>query len=365
MVEALVTDRTILAAKPRIEVGGEPDEMVRDLLLAISLREAEGGLAAVEARFAGSAVDQVRGLYLSLTDSGVLDLGKEVAVAFGPEHDQRELFRGRISALELEIADGDQPHFLVHAEDALMRERRRRFSRLHAAGKLHGILESVAAETGLRPVIRGLETKVDAQVQLNESNLAFLRRLLADYDGDLQVIGRELHMAPRGDIQRGTVALRVGSRERPVHHLRVMADLADQVQHVTLSAFEVASGQPISVTSGAGAALGPGSRRRGAAQILQALGEQRAEHIGGRRVANRAEAQAVADATFARTGRRFLTLEATAKGDPAIRVGTHLEIENAGVRFSNTYYVTSVLHRYDAGDGYVTELTAESAYLGG
>ena len=211
MVEAVLTDRSVLAAKPRIEVDGEPDEMVRDLLLAVSLREAEGGLAAVEARFAASAVDQIRGLCLSLADSGVLDLGKELAVAFGPEHDRRELFRGRIGALELEIGDGDQPHFLVHAEDALMRERRRRFSRLHAAGPLRRILESIAAETGLRPVIRGLSTRVAAQVQLNESNLAFLRRLLADHDGDLQVVGRELHMAPRGDIQRGTVTLRVGS----------------------------------------------------------------------------------------------------------------------------------------------------------
>ena len=57
-------------------------------------------------------------------------------------------------------------------------------------------------------------------------------------------------------------------------------------------------------------------------------------------------------------------VDATVAGNPAIRVGTHLQIENAGTRFSNTYYVTSTLHRYDTADGYATELTAESAYLG-
>ena len=279
MAEALLTDRSVLAAKPGIEVGGQPDEMVRELLLALSLREAEGGLATIEARFAASAVEQVRGLCLSLADSGVLDLGKEMAVAFGPEHDRTELFRGRIGALELEIADGDQPHLLVHAEDALMRERHRRFSRLHAGGPLRKILADIAAATGLKPVIRGLSATVGPRVQLNESNLAFLRRLLADHDGDLQVVGRELHMAPRAEIRRGAVTLRVGSL---LHRLRVMADLADQVDRVTLSAFEVARGQPVTVTSGSGAALGPG-RGRSAAQVLSALGERRAEHVGGPR----------------------------------------------------------------------------------
>jgi phage protein D len=358
--ETLLTDRPILAAEPRIEIDGRPDEMVSALLLAVSLRETEGGLASVEARFAASAVENTRGLCLSLAESGVLDLGKELALAFGPENDRTELFRGRIGGLELQIEDGDQPHLLVHAEDALMRERHRRFSRLHAAGPLRNILRAVGAETGLTPVIRGLDATVDAQVQLNESNLAFLRRLLSDHDGDLQVVGRELHMLPRRDIRRGAVTLRVGGQ---LHRLRVMADLADQVGDVTLSAFEVARGRPVTVTSGAGAALGPGDGRR-AAHILSALSERRTEHVGGRRVADRAEAQALADATYARMSRRFVTLEATVAGNPAIRVGTHLQVENAGTRFSNTYYVTSALHRYGTADGYVTELTAESAYLG-
>jgi phage protein D len=358
MAEALLTDRPILAAIPRLEIGGQPDEMARALLQSVSLREAEGGLAAVEARFAASAVDQTRGLCLSLADSGLFDFGKELALAFGPENGQSELFRGRISAIELQLEDGDQPQLVVQAEDALMRERHRRFSRLHPAGRLSAILQSVAADTGLTPVIRGLDVQVDAQVQLNESNLAFLRRLLADHDADLQVVGGELHMTPRRDIRRGTVTLRVGSQ---LHRLRVVADLADQIGKVTLSAFDVGSGQPVTVTSAPGA---PQSGRRSAAEVLSELGERRAEHVGGRRVANRAAAQTLVDAIFALTSRRFLTLEVTATGNPAMRVGTHLTIENAGTRFSGTYYVTSALHRYDTADGYVTELTAESAYLG-
>jgi phage protein D len=361
VAETLLTERPILSAQPRLTIGGQREEMLDALLLALSLREAEGGLASLEARFSASAVEESRGLGLSLAESGILDFGKEVALAMGPEESQSELFRGRISALELELEESDQPQLLVMAEDALMRERHRRRSRRHPAGPLRRILEAVASETGLVPVIRGLDASVDAQVQLNESNLAFLRRLLADHDGDLHVVGGELHMAPRPSIRRGTVTLRVGSQ---LHRLTVRADLADQVGRVTLAAFEVAQGRAVTVTSPQAPAPDAG-RRRTAAAILRGLGEDRSEHVGGRRVADRAKAQALADAIFARMSRRFVTLEATVAGNPAIRVGTALVIENAGTRFSTEYYVTAALHRYDTTDGYVTEVTAESAQLGG
>jgi uncharacterized protein len=361
VAEALLTERPILSAPPHLTIDGQADEMLRDLLLTVHLRETEGGLAALEARFAASAAQQGRGLALALAEGGVLDFGKELRLAMGPEEGPSELFSGRISALELQLEDGDQLQILVHAEDALMRERHRRRSRLHPAGPLRDILEDVAAESGLTPVIRGLDRSVDPQVQLNESNLAFLRRLLADHDADLQVVGTELHMAPRRTIRRGTVTLRVGSL---LHRLSVRADLADQVDRVTLAAFEVAQGRPVTVTSPERPAPASGKELTAAA-ILRRLGEGRSEHVGGRRVANRSEAQGLADAILARISRRFVTLEATVAGNPAIRVGTHVAVENAGARFSTTYYVTAALHRYDTTDGYVTELTAESAALGG
>ena len=85
---------------------------------------------------------------------------------------------------------------------------------------------------------------------------------------------------------------------------------------------------------------GPGDGRT-ARRLLTRWASERAEHIGGRQVPDRTEAQALADAAFARTSRRFVMLEATVAGNPAIRVGTHLQVEGAGTRFSNTYYVTS------------------------
>jgi phage protein D len=361
MPEAPLTPAAVYAAQPHVTVDGREPEMLRDLLQAVALRESEGGLAALELRLAATATETGSGLGLSIAEGAVIDLGQELRLEMGPENDRTPMFTGRVSAMELLVEEGDQPQLVVQAEDALMRERRRRFSRLHPAGRLRDILGAVATETGLDPVIRGLDQRVAAQVQLNESNLAFLRRLLADHDADLRVVGNELRIAPRGEIREDSVSLRLGSQ---LHRVSITADLADQVSRVTLSGFDVAGGRPVTATSGAGAALGPGRPGRSGAQLLAEARSGGAEHVGGRQVHDQAEAQAIANAAFARLARRFVTLEAVASGNPRIRVGTHLTVEGAGRRFSNTYYVTSTLHRYDTAEGYVTELTAECAWLG-
>ena len=49
----------------------------------------------------------------------------------------------------------------------------------------------------------------------------------------------------------------------------------------------------------------------------------------------------------------------------SLRVGTSVRIEGASARFDNTFYVTKACHRYDQRRGYLTDFTAECAYLGG
>ena len=113
-----------------------------------------------------------------------------------------------------------------------------------------------------------------------------------------------------------------------------------------------------------GAHLGPGEGSSGSEWLGRASIE-RSEHIGHVAVRTQAEAQAAADSVFDQRARRFVCLEGTADGNPAIRVGTHVTISGVGPRFSNTYYVTRVSHRYDLEVGYRTQFDAECAYWGG
>jgi phage protein D len=198
-------------------------------------------------------------------------------------------------------------------------------------------------------------------VQLNESDLAFLRRLLCRCDGDLQVVGDELHVSPRGEVHRRTVELRMFQE---LHSVRVLADLANQVSSVSITGWDVIKGTRFS-SSSTGSVSGPGQGRTGPDVLRETPFVARPHHLSHLTVRDEAEARVVADAAFDQRARRFVTLEATAAGNPDIRVGSHVEIAGLGPRFDNTYYVVSARHRFSRlSSGYRTEFVGECAFLG-
>jgi phage protein D len=90
----------------------------------------------------------------------------------------------------------------------------------------------------------------------------------------------------------------------------------------------------------------------------------RSEQLAHYAAIDQADAQALVDAEYAQRARRFLVARGVAEGNPLLRVGTYLTLVGLGPRFSNTFYTTAAVHRYDQVKGYVTEFTAECAYLG-
>jgi phage protein D len=197
------------------------------------------------------------------------------------------------------------------------------------------------------------------QVQLNESDLAFVRRVLARYDGDMQIVGDELHVAPRQDVKRGALNLRLFEGLR---RARITADLAEQVSKVTVAGWDAAQGQRINAGSVANG-LGPGRGTAGAAVLTRGL-PARNHHVAHLAVSDMDEAKALADAIFAERARRFVRVEGTAHGNPALRVGTEVTLEDVGRRYGNQYYVTRCVHRWDVARGYETDFEAECAYIG-
>jgi phage protein D len=362
MPETALSPTTIYSPKPVIEVARRRPDIVQQLLLAMDLREAEGGLSSLELRFLNVANHERGGVDFAFehAETDLFALGTAIRVLAGDEGDPTEIFSGEISAVEFVLEEDGQPELCIHAEDALMGQRMRRFTRSHPAGPLRDILEDLALETGLTPIIRGLTNPVDIQIQLNESNLAFTRRVLADHDADMQVVGEELHIARRSDVRRGSLTLATSGQLKRV---RLCADLADQVTSVTHAGFDVGQGRPVSAES-ARIDLSPGSGRSGS-EFLQEVFGRRAEHLGERAAHNQAEADALVAAAHARRARRFVTVEGTCVGNPALRVGTHVTIEDVGPRFENTYYVTSVCHRFDRSVGFQTDFTAECGRFGG
>jgi phage protein D len=360
MAEQPLTHSAVYSAIPTVQIDGQGNDKVTAQLLSIEMREQEGGMSSLEMRlsnfgsFSGGLADLV------FEDGAIVKLGSAVLVYAGDASSPTEIFRGKITALEGRFPDSGPPDLVVLAEDALQAARMQRRTKNWDSTTLKAIAQQVATNLGLTPVIDGLDANIGTQQQFNESDLHFLRRLLARYDADVQIVGTELHASPRSQAQRNSIEIDLNSQLKEV---RVIADLSHQVTQITATGWDYTQGQRISVTSQT-TSFGPGSGQAGKDWLQQKL-STRSEQIGQFTTLNSQEAQALVDTEFAQRIRSFVVAHGVSEGNPNLRVGTYLKLNGLGPRFSNTYYTTATVHHFDTQDGYQTRFRAECAYLGG
>ncbi len=357
--ETAPSHRRLYVARPTIHVGGEAYARSSELLLGMRMTEAEGGMSSLELRYSNVASHHDGDASLAFEDERELRLGREISIHAGDAEQPMEVFRGVITAIEAEFSQDAAPELTVLAEDPLQRARMARRTHLHPKASIAKVAATVAERAGLRAKVIDFTQDLGSRLQLNESDLAFLRRLLCAYDGDMQVVGDELHVAPRSEVQREAITLELFSQ---LSRVTLCADLADQATEVTVAGWDPERAQRVCHRS-RGQSLGPGRGRTGA-EILSAELGPRAEHLGHVSALDETEARARADAAYDQRARTFVTAEGTTEGNPALRVGAHLTLSQVSPRFDNTYYVTRVCHRFDAQSGYLTDFVAESAYLG-
>lgn len=360
MAEQSLSQNAVYNGAPTVQLDGQSNKTLTWEVLAMEMREQESGMSSMELRlynfdtFPGFLGD------LIFEDEKLLKLGTALKLFAGDRESPTEIFRGKVTALEARYPRLGPPELVVLAEDALQAARMRRRTKTWDVSSLADLVTQIANSLGLTPMVDGLDATIGTEVQFNETDLHFLRRLLACYDADLQLVEDQLHAYPRGQAQRNALQLNMNSQLKEV---RVLADLAHQVTQVTATGWDYRQGKTISATSQA-TSFGPGSGRTGKDLLTQALTISRSEQLGQFSNLSQAEAQARVDAEFVQRMRRFVVAHGVTEGNPFLRVGSWLTLLGLGPRFSNTYYTTSAVHRFDTANGYETEFTAECAYIG-
>ncbi|WP_339950576.1 contractile injection system protein, VgrG/Pvc8 family [uncultured Albimonas sp.] len=348
-------------ARPTVRIRGLEMPVLDRAILAMTAREQEGGLSSLELTLVdwSSAPDGRAGFAAAGADNP-LKLGAPIEIYCGDVRAPQQVFAGRITALEAESPRQGPPRIAVLAEDALFPARRTRRRRLFEDASPADIVRAIAEDHGMTPEIRdGLDAPLTTWAQVDESDLAFLRRVLASVDADAQAVAQTLQAGPRARDRRTELEL---AYPRDLLSVRITADLAHQPAETTAAGFDPLTGQAVAATS-ADPELGPGEGRE-AASILRAEFEGFQAHLGDLGAVSQAEAEAAARAAQGAAARGFVTADGLAMGDPAIRVGSRLALVGVNPMFENAYCVTSAIHRFDREDGYVTEFIAQCAYLG-
>jgi phage protein D len=353
-------DYRVISARPTIRLAGLELPLLTENIARLRMREAIGGLSSLELVVYDILSDHDGRAGYGATAESPLALGAEIQVYMGETAEPRQIFDGRVTALEAEVGPSTAPLFTLLAEDRLFGARITRRSRTLEDVSPADILRTIAAEHGLSAEIRdGLEAPTGSWAQINESDLAFLRRVLERVDGDAQAVANALQAGPRARDPRTTRTLRLGEN---LVRARITADLADQATEVRVSGLDPATGEAV-LASASDGELGPGSGHAGATLLRESF-DVRREHRGVEDALTDSEAERVAQALFGQRARRFVRVDAVAQGDADIRVGSHVEIGGVNPFFENTYVVVEAIHRFDLENGYLTELTAEGAFLG-
>ncbi len=347
------------ATAPTIEVDGQSFPMLAANLDRMRMHEALGGLSSLELAFVDS-IPTGSGSDFAANSGSPLQIGVGVRVFAGPATTGAgEIFDGQVTAIESDICKSAPPLFTILAEDRLFPARRRRRTKLFEAMSLGDVVGELASDFGLTPEVRdGVDTTARDWMQADETDLAFLRRILGLLDCDMQVVADGLQIGRVGMDQRSLVTLTMGDN---ILAARITADIAEQVSTIRKASFDPMTGETVE-SEEASSGFGPGEGRSGP-EILEEKLSTVAMHCGRSGPLTDGDAALLARIEGEKRARSFVQLDCTAQGDPSLRVGSWVQLEGVNPMFANQFSVRQAVHRWDQDNGYLTDFLAECAYL--
>jgi phage protein D len=354
---------TTYATDPVFSVGGQRvADLARDCL-ALSVVEDTTGLRCCEAQFLANAPREQRSQdVVEYLDGRTIDFGSSLSVSLGPPDDEQVVFAGKVSALEVVFDEAEAPHVAVCAEDELMSLRMTRRSAAYSQVSDADIAEQIASQHGLRADVDAQGPTYDAVLQLDESDLGFLRKRAALIGAEVWVTGSTLHFATRDKRSGPSITLTPG---RTLLTAALRADLAHQRSEVLVSGYDAQNRDVIDESASSSLVQAEVSGGRIGPDVLdQALGRS-SDQWTGLTPMTTGEAHSWAGAQLLCRARRFVTVRGTTVGTPTMQVGARLRLDGVGAAFEGDgYYVTRVQQRWQRGAGGLrTHFEAERASI--
>jgi phage protein D len=347
-------------ARPSFQLDGNTVSALSDGLQEMLVEETSAGLSRCEATVAnwGPNGPAVGFLYF---DRRLIDFGKTLTVTIGGGDAAGQIFEGRVMGMEGRYLRSRPPELLILAEDRLqdlrLTRRTRNFENISDAD----LFQQVGSRYGLQCNIDVSGPTYKVLVQVNQSDLAFLRDRARAIDAELWISGKTLNVQARNRRKTGDVTITFG---QGLLEFSVLADLACQATGWVVSGWDSSGKQGVSHRSTEtvlGAELNgdlPGGKL-----LATAIGSHD-QQVVHELPFTAQEAQVLADGEYRHNARRFVTGTGVAEGDARLRVGTKLQLRALGGMFDGAYYVTRARHLFDGVNGYRTQFSVERAGIG-
>ena len=293
----------------------------------------------------------------------LLEIGKSIKVgSIGDSESSNSggkspLFEGEITAIETHFNERSQAPIILRGYDISHRLHRGRWNRSFQNITDSDLIKKIAMEVGIPTgEIEDAGFTYDYLFQHDRTNMEFLRERASQLGFELFVRDSKLNFRkPKKD---GSLSLKWLT---DLHNFRVRVNSAEQVKEVQVRAWDYQ--EKTAIVSQAKQAktitknqYGNGSDR---SNQFQKKPTNPTEIIFDRPVSSPKEAEAIAQASCNEIGNRWIAADAKGEGNPEIRPGRVIQLENMG-KYDGEYYVTDTRHSYYERV-YTTEFSVRSA----
>ncbi len=339
-----MSEEAFVSGRPIIRVDGEEDSDMTQALTAFVVNSPLNGMAHAELTLSnwvqtGESGDPGYGFQ----DTG---FGKVVEIMLGEEQPVT-IFSGAITALEERYGEG-APQLIVLLQDALHLLARKRNNRVFEEQSPDDIVHAIAAEFGLSADVN-VSTVIATHHQVNESDLAFLLRILGGYDMALRIDDGTLRARPE---QADPEPLELSAQDSALQ-VRLIADVNHQAKTIQVKGFNPDNNESVSEQAD-GLEQPPAGIT--AADVLDELSWPGEDIVPQPFPRSQGEAEAFAKAHFHRQAKRFISGDIRCIGEPAMKSGREISLQGVSPRFRGTYQVVHCVHRFDTATGYETHL---------
>lgn len=339
--------RALISVRPSLRVDGRSRPALGEAVLAARIHLPLAGMANAEVRLLNWGNDgSADAPDFRFQD---LALGNRLEILLG-ETSSDPVFDGQITAIEERYGEG-APQIVLLAEDALHRLARRRDSRAFEDMSLDDVIRQVARDAGLQADVN-VSSASGTWYQHNESDLAFLLRLLGPHDVAPRLEDGQLR-ARDEEADREPISLNPGAG---ADSIRLIADLNHQPVEVAARGWNLAAD---SGAEGTSSRLAPAPRGETAAALAGRLGWEGDSLLPHPFPRSQAEAEALAGRGFRARAKRFVHGEIVCRGEPRLRSGREVELSGVSPRLTGRYRVVDCQHSFDSAHGYSTRLKVQ------
>lgn len=282
----------------------------------------------------------------------LLAIGKTVKIGFQSSTTERADFdeayqgyvlEGEITSIETHFTGQSQAPIIVRGYDLSHRLHRGRYNRSFQNITDSDIVKKIAKELRINfsnQTIENSGSPHDYVFQENQTNMEFLQERAARIGFEIFIKDNQLYFRKPAQVDSELELKWLTD----VHSFRVRVNSSEQVSNVEVRAWDYSKKQPIVVTKSSEQVLTETEYGKGHDTSTK-FKTNPTMIVVDQPVFSPKEAEKIAQSLYDELGGEFVLADAKAEGDPRIRIGRVIQLQDMGP-YTGKYYVTETRHLY-------------------